>query len=49
MEEFQSPVEISKRLANEYKVDAQRAETSISKLIEELKKEGLIISIKGGD
>jgi hypothetical protein len=49
MEEFYSPVEISKKLANEYEVNAERAKTGVFKLIEELEKEGLIIAIKGGD
>jgi hypothetical protein len=48
MEEFYSPVEISKKLANEYVVTAERAETSVFKLIEELEKENLVIPIKGG-
>lgn len=49
MEEFHSPAEILKRLANEYKVDAERAKISVVRLIEELEKEDLIIPIRGGD
>lgn len=48
MDEFHSPAEILKRLANEYKVDAERAKTSVAKLIERLEKEDLIIP-KGDD
>jgi hypothetical protein len=49
MEELHSPAEISGRLANEYKVDAERAKASVFNLIKQLEKEGLIIPIKGGD
>ena len=46
MEEIQSPVEISKRLVNEYEVDAEIARVSVFKLIEQLEREDLISSIK---
>ncbi|HSE84413.1 MAG TPA: PqqD family protein [Thermodesulfobacteriota bacterium] len=49
MDEFQSPTEIAKKLVNEYEIDAERAETSVIKLIEEMEKEELILLKKGGD
>jgi coenzyme PQQ synthesis protein D (PqqD) len=49
IEEFQSPLEIAKSLADEYEIDAERTRESVVRLIEKLEKEGLIIPIKGGD
>ena len=49
IEELHSPVEISKRLSNEYEVDAERAKVSVIKLLEQLQKEDLIISFEGGE
>ena len=49
MDEFQNPVEIVEKLANEYEVDVERAKASIVRLMGELEKEGLIIPKKGGD
>ena len=49
VEEFHNPVEMSKRLADEYKVDTERVKAGVFKLITELEKEGLIVQIKGGD
>jgi hypothetical protein len=48
MEELHSPVEISKRLSNEYEVDAERVRGCVFKSIEQLKKESLISLVKGG-
>ena len=49
IEEFQSPLEIAKSLADEYEIDAERAREGVVRLIEELEKEQLIIPIKGGN
>ena len=49
MEEFQNPLEIVEKLANEYKVDIERAKASVVRLMGELEKEQLIIPNKGGD
>jgi Coenzyme PQQ synthesis protein D (PqqD) len=49
IEEFQSPSEIAKRLANEYEIDTERVEANVVRLVEELEKEQLIIPKKGGD
>jgi coenzyme PQQ synthesis protein D (PqqD) len=49
MEELQNPLEVARKLSNDYKVDIERAKASVIRLVEELQKEGLIISKKGGD
>lgn len=46
IEESQSPLEIAKKLANEYEIDVEIAEGSVVRLVEELKQENLIISKK---
>jgi hypothetical protein len=43
MDEMQSPLEIAKRLANEYEIDAEIAKANVVKLMGELEKEQLII------
>ncbi len=49
IEEFQNPVEIAKKLVNEYEIDAERAKASVVRLVEQLEKEELILAKKGGD
>jgi len=49
IEEFQSPFEIAKKLADEYEIDAERAKTNVVRLAEELEKEHLIIAKKEGE
>ena len=49
MDEFPNPTEIAKKLVNEYEIDAERAKASVVKLMEEMEKEQLILSKKGGD
>jgi hypothetical protein len=48
IEEFQSPLEIAKRLADEYEIDPERARESVVRLIEELEREQLIIPKREG-
>lgn len=49
MDEVQNPMEIAKRLANEYEIDIEGAKASVVRLVEELEKEHLIILNQGGD
>ncbi len=49
MDEFKNPMEIAKKLVNEYEIDAERATASVVRLVKELEKEELIIPNKGGD
>ena len=49
MEESQNLTEIADKLSNEYEVDLERARASVLKLVEDLEKDGLIMSDgKGG-
>ncbi len=49
LEESQNPLEIAERLANEYEVEMERAKASVVKLMEDLEKDGLIMSKGKGD
>ncbi len=49
MDEVQNPLEMAKRLANGYEIDAERAMASVVRLVEELEKERLIITKKEGE
>ncbi len=49
LEESQNPLEIAERLANEYEVEVVRAKASVVKLMEDLEKDGLIMSKGKGD
>ena len=49
LEESQNPLEIAERLANEYEVEVERARASVIKLMEDLEKDGLIMSKGKGD
>jgi len=49
LEESQNPLEIAERLANEYEVEVERAKASVVKLMEDLEKDGLIMSKGKGD
>lgn len=46
IEEFQSPLEIAKKLADEYEIDTERAKANVVRLVEELEKEHLLIPKK---
>jgi len=46
IEESRSPLEIAKKLANEYEIDVEIAGACVVGLVEELEKENLIISKK---
>ncbi len=49
MEKTQNPLEIAERLANEYDVEVEGAKASVVKLMEDLVKNGLIVSYVEGD
>jgi hypothetical protein len=49
MEESQDLTEIADKLSNEYEVDLERARASVLKLLEDLEKDGLIMSNGKGD
>ncbi len=46
MEESQDPMEIAKKLTDEYEIDLEKAKTSVVRLMEDLEKEGVIILMK---
>ncbi len=49
MEESQDFTEIADKLSNEYEVDIEKAKSSVLKLVEDLEKDGLIVSNGKGD
>ncbi len=49
MEESQDPTEIADKLSNEYEVDIEKAKSSVLKLVDDLEKDGLIMSDGKGD
>lgn len=44
MDELKAPLDIAQKLTIEYDVDKEKAKTSVVRLMEDLKQEGLIIS-----
>ncbi len=43
LDEVGTPLQIAKKLASEYEIDVEGAETSVFRLIKELETEGLVI------